>query len=129
MYFLSQGELVYVNYASIDDFQHLINDKEINITDKVVIARYGKIYHGDKVKWNFIQYLPRQCDRRKINITVYNKEMQCKSISLSFSLILRQNLLPNLELKVLFYTLIRPITNMVKIFSIQKEEAYQLKQS
>ncbi|XP_071850871.1 glutamate carboxypeptidase 2-like [Apostichopus japonicus] len=45
-----QGDLLYANYAAMEDFQHLLNDKEINITDKIVIARYGKIHNGDKAK-------------------------------------------------------------------------------
>lgn len=46
--FLLQGDLVYANYARVDDFFEL-EKLGINVTDKIVIARYGKIYRGDKV--------------------------------------------------------------------------------
>ncbi len=44
-----QGDLVYVNYGRIDDFIWLTETKGINVTGKVCIARYGKIFRGDKV--------------------------------------------------------------------------------
>ena len=44
----TQGDVVYVNYGRIEDFDYLANHS-INITGKIVIARYGKIYRGDKV--------------------------------------------------------------------------------
>ncbi|KAL3873956.1 hypothetical protein ACJMK2_037032 [Sinanodonta woodiana] len=43
------GDLVYVNYGRVDDYQYLQNNKSINVSGKVVIARYGKIFRGDKV--------------------------------------------------------------------------------
>lgn len=45
----SQGELVYVNYARTEDFFTLERDMGINCTGKIVIARYGKIFRGNKV--------------------------------------------------------------------------------
>ncbi|KAL3881667.1 hypothetical protein ACJMK2_028077 [Sinanodonta woodiana] len=44
-----QGDLVYVNYGQIEDFMFLKNNLSINFTNKIVIARYGKIFRGDKV--------------------------------------------------------------------------------
>ncbi|KAL3881664.1 hypothetical protein ACJMK2_028074, partial [Sinanodonta woodiana] len=44
-----EGELVYVNYGQIEDFMFLKNNLSINFTNKIVIARYGKIFRGDKV--------------------------------------------------------------------------------
>ena len=44
----TQGDVVYVNYGRIEDFDYLANHS-INVTGKIVIARYGKIYRGDKV--------------------------------------------------------------------------------
>lgn len=41
-----QGEIVYVNYGTIDDFIHI--DQIINLTNKICMARYGKIFRGDK---------------------------------------------------------------------------------
>lgn len=40
---------MYANYARVEDFFEL-EDLNINVTGKIVIARYGKIYRGDKVR-------------------------------------------------------------------------------
>ncbi|NXL05603.1 FOLH1 carboxypeptidase, partial [Mesembrinibis cayennensis] len=45
-----EGELVYVNYGRIEDFFKLEREMGINCTGKIVIARYGKIFRGNKVK-------------------------------------------------------------------------------
>ncbi|KAM9469188.1 N-acetylated-alpha-linked acidic dipeptidase 2 [Clarias gariepinus] len=45
-----EGELVYVNYGRTEDFFKLQRDLGINCTGKIVIARYGKIFRGNKVK-------------------------------------------------------------------------------
>uniref|UniRef100_A0A8C5QKS4 Glutamate carboxypeptidase 2 n=1 Tax=Leptobrachium leishanense TaxID=445787 RepID=A0A8C5QKS4_9ANUR len=45
-----EGDLVYVNYARTEDFFHLERKMSINCTGKIVIARYGKIFRGNKVK-------------------------------------------------------------------------------
>ncbi|XP_071510701.1 N-acetylated-alpha-linked acidic dipeptidase 2-like [Diadema antillarum] len=44
-----EGELVYVNYGRIEDFQKLTNELRVDVAGKVAIARYGKIFRGDKV--------------------------------------------------------------------------------
>ncbi|CAH1262395.1 NAALAD2 [Branchiostoma lanceolatum] len=44
-----QGDLVYVNFARAEDFQTLVRDLGVDVTGKVCIARYGKIFRGDKV--------------------------------------------------------------------------------
>lgn len=41
--------MVYVNYARAEDFKQL-EDLGVNASGKVVIARYGKIFRGDKVR-------------------------------------------------------------------------------
>ncbi|XP_077996989.1 N-acetylated-alpha-linked acidic dipeptidase 2-like [Glandiceps talaboti] len=43
-----KGQLVYVNYARIEDFQFLERNLSVDVTGKIVIARYGKIFRGDK---------------------------------------------------------------------------------
>uniref|UniRef100_A0A4W3IN96 Glutamate carboxypeptidase 2 n=1 Tax=Callorhinchus milii TaxID=7868 RepID=A0A4W3IN96_CALMI len=43
------GDLVYVNYARTQDFFQLERELDINCTGKIVIARYGKIFRGNKV--------------------------------------------------------------------------------
>lgn len=43
------GDLVYVNYGRVEDYEFLENNKSINISGKIAFARYGKIYRGDKV--------------------------------------------------------------------------------
>jgi hypothetical protein len=46
---LFQGDIVYVNYGRVEDYQFLENNKSINVSGKIVFARYGEIYRGDKV--------------------------------------------------------------------------------
>lgn len=46
---LPQGDLVYVNYGRTEDFFQLERDMGINVAGKIVIARYGKIFRGNKV--------------------------------------------------------------------------------
>jgi len=45
-----QGEVVYANFASKEDFEELIS-KGVDINGKVVLARYGSIFRGLKVKF------------------------------------------------------------------------------
>lgn len=45
-----EGELVYVNYGHTEDFFQLEKEMGINVTGKIVIVRYGKIFRGNKVK-------------------------------------------------------------------------------
>ena len=48
--FISQERVVYVNYGRVEDYQLLMsNDSRINLTGAIFIARYGKIFRGDKV--------------------------------------------------------------------------------
>ncbi|XP_063958833.1 N-acetylated-alpha-linked acidic dipeptidase 2-like isoform X2 [Lytechinus pictus] len=45
-----EGPLVYVNYGRAEDFDWLAKNKpEINITGCIAIARYGKVFRGNKV--------------------------------------------------------------------------------
>lgn len=44
-----QADLVYVNYGRTEDFFKLKREMGINCTGKIVIARYGKIFRGNKV--------------------------------------------------------------------------------
>ncbi|XP_041468026.1 N-acetylated-alpha-linked acidic dipeptidase 2-like [Lytechinus variegatus] len=45
-----EGPLVYVNYGRAEDFEWLAKNKpEINITGCIAIARYGKVFRGNKV--------------------------------------------------------------------------------
>ena len=39
---------MYVNYAMVEDFMKL-REMNISVTGHIVIAKYGKIYRGDKV--------------------------------------------------------------------------------
>lgn len=45
-----EGELVYVNYGQVEDFHYLERVLNISIRGKIAIARYGKIFRGNKVK-------------------------------------------------------------------------------
>lgn len=47
---ITSSELMYVNYGRVEDYQWLVSNKSINVTGKIVIARYGKIFRGDKVR-------------------------------------------------------------------------------
>uniref|UniRef100_A0A8C6C5H9 Aminopeptidase NAALADL1 n=1 Tax=Monodon monoceros TaxID=40151 RepID=A0A8C6C5H9_MONMO len=47
---MPEGDLVYVNYARTEDFFKLERDMKINCSGKILIARYGKIFRGNKVK-------------------------------------------------------------------------------
>ncbi|XP_075448665.1 glutamate carboxypeptidase 2-like isoform X3 [Ascaphus truei] len=46
---IPEGELLYVNYARTEDFHYLERNLSINCTGKIVIARYGRIFRGNKV--------------------------------------------------------------------------------
>ena len=43
-----QARLVFVNYAREEDFQKL-QEMNVTVSGNIVIAKYGKIYRGDKV--------------------------------------------------------------------------------
>ncbi|KAM3875271.1 N-acetylated-alpha-linked acidic dipeptidase 2 [Diretmus argenteus] len=45
-----EGDLVYVNYGRTEDFFQLEKQMGINVTGKIVIVRYGRIFRGNKVK-------------------------------------------------------------------------------
>ncbi|XP_060559269.1 N-acetylated-alpha-linked acidic dipeptidase 2-like [Ruditapes philippinarum] len=45
-----KGDVVYVNYGRVEDFQFLERNMSINVTGKIVLARYGKIFRGNKVR-------------------------------------------------------------------------------
>lgn len=47
---------MYVNYGRVEDYQWLLSNKSINVTGKIVIARYGKIFRGDKVMGGAVQW-------------------------------------------------------------------------
>ncbi|ELU12569.1 hypothetical protein CAPTEDRAFT_201615 [Capitella teleta] len=42
------GQLVYVNYGRVEDFDQLVYNFSVDLTGTVAIARYGKIFRGDK---------------------------------------------------------------------------------
>ncbi|NXC72789.1 NALD2 dipeptidase, partial [Anhinga anhinga] len=45
-----EADLIYVNYGRTEDYFKLEREMGINCTGKIVIARYGKIFRGNKVK-------------------------------------------------------------------------------
>ncbi|XP_077990909.1 N-acetylated-alpha-linked acidic dipeptidase 2-like [Glandiceps talaboti] len=46
---MAQGDLVYVNYARVEDFDTLATvAPALNLTGKLMIARYGKLFRGNK---------------------------------------------------------------------------------
>ncbi|KAM4795069.1 putative N-acetylated-alpha-linked acidic dipeptidase [Rhinophrynus dorsalis] len=46
---IPEGELVYVNYARTEDFHYIERTLNISCMGKIVIARYGKVFRGNKV--------------------------------------------------------------------------------
>jgi hypothetical protein len=44
---IATGELVYVNYGTFEDFEKI---KDVNLTGKIVIVRYGEIFRGNKAQ-------------------------------------------------------------------------------
>ncbi|NXV15073.1 NALD2 dipeptidase, partial [Cepphus grylle] len=55
-----EADLVYANYGRTEDFFKLEREMGINCTGKIVIARYGKIFRGNKVR--------KQCLRNHVRI-------------------------------------------------------------
>ncbi|XP_046557864.1 putative N-acetylated-alpha-linked acidic dipeptidase [Haliotis rubra] len=47
---LIQGDMVYVNYGRIEDYNWLKNNTSIDVTGKIVIAKYGMIFRGSLVQ-------------------------------------------------------------------------------
>ncbi|XP_023932658.1 N-acetylated-alpha-linked acidic dipeptidase 2-like [Lingula anatina] len=46
---VTSEKLIYVNYGRVEDFIWLKENKSMNFNNTIVIARYGKIFRGDKV--------------------------------------------------------------------------------
>lgn len=57
------GQLVYVNYGSYEDYRELIA-QGVNLTGKIVIARYGRIFRGLKVVFFFYKTFSNPTSRR-----------------------------------------------------------------
>ncbi|KAG8518607.1 N-acetylated-alpha-linked acidic dipeptidase 2, partial [Galemys pyrenaicus] len=45
-----EGDLVYVNYARAEDFRRLQREAGVSCAGRIVLARYGKVFRGNKVK-------------------------------------------------------------------------------
>ena len=45
-----EGDLVYVHYARVEDLRQLKNELNVDLTGKICMARYGKIFRGNKIK-------------------------------------------------------------------------------
>ena len=45
-----EGDLVYVHYARVEDLRKLKTELGIDVKGKICMARYGKIFRGNKVK-------------------------------------------------------------------------------
>ena len=43
------ADIVYGNYGTVDDFNLLKNNYSIDLTNKIVLLRYGALYRGNKV--------------------------------------------------------------------------------
>ena len=43
---------MYANYGTVDDFREL-ETRNLNCTGKIVIMRYGKIFRGNKVAFDY----------------------------------------------------------------------------
>lgn len=40
---------MYVNYGRIEDYDRLTKELDVNVSGSIAIARYGRIFRGDKV--------------------------------------------------------------------------------
>lgn len=67
---LVKGDLVYVNYGRAEDFKRL-KEAGINVSGKIALARYGKIFRGNKVK--FAE------DNGAIGVILYSDPADCNS--------------------------------------------------
>lgn len=47
---------MFVNYGRYADFEKLEKDYNVNVSGKIVIAKYGKIFRGDKVSYKKDSY-------------------------------------------------------------------------
>eukprot|EP00127_Corallochytrium_limacisporum_P002695 Clim_evm4s136 gene=Clim_evmTU4s136 len=45
---VENGKIVYVNYGRKQDFDYLVDEKKIDLNGTIALARYGKIFRGDK---------------------------------------------------------------------------------
>jgi hypothetical protein len=45
-----EGEIVFVNFGRVEDFEKLKNELNVSVDGKIAIMKYGKIFRGDKVK-------------------------------------------------------------------------------
>lgn len=44
-----QGELIFVNYGTPEDWDYVLNTLAVDISNKIVLCKYGKAYRGDLV--------------------------------------------------------------------------------
>lgn len=70
--FLLQAHLVYVNYAKVEDFIKL-REMNISVAGHIVIAKYGKIYRGDKVSAFIDLYIPFQSSSPKWSSSLFTQ--------------------------------------------------------
>ncbi|XP_063430342.1 putative N-acetylated-alpha-linked acidic dipeptidase [Mytilus trossulus] len=47
---VNSSELIYVNYGRVEDYRYIEANTSVNVSGKIVIARYGRIFRGDKVQ-------------------------------------------------------------------------------
>lgn len=64
---------MYVNYGRIEDFLYLTQNKSMDLTNKTLIARYGKIFRGDKVHCTYACYcqLPKVIQEGLYNVSAF----------------------------------------------------------
>ena len=44
---------MFVNYGRVEDYHTLENKTSLNVSGKIVLCRYGKIFRGDQVREQF----------------------------------------------------------------------------
>ena len=49
--------MVYANYGRVEDFDELEKTYNVNVSGKIVIARYGKIFRGNKVSTQLFRWV------------------------------------------------------------------------
>lgn len=46
---VESSEIYYVNNCDLKDFLFITNNSSINLTDKIVLCKYGGLFRGNKV--------------------------------------------------------------------------------
>lgn len=88
-WFFFQGDIVYVNYGRVEDYLYLEANTSLNISGKIVLARYGEIFRGDKVRPSFFTHW--QISQAITDIIMLEVPQKVLSVSLQCKLVYLNN--------------------------------------